>query len=354
MKKLFWILLLAFAVGGYLHLVQGWDWARARTLPGVSYVWKEDASATTTPIGQRGTGTHWETASRLPFARSDFGTAIVGDKIYVIGGRDGYLRTLTNVSVYDIPTDTWSEAAPLPQALHHLATATDGKVVYVLGGLTGIAARPLDVAYAYDPIRNVWDMLGSLNDFRGDAAAAYLKDRLYVLGGTTTAGTDTVFEYYDSERKGWNGLASAPTARRGHALVALDGSLYALGGRFGSTKDISKTEAYAEGEWKTLADMPAARNSFGAVVQDGKIYAIGGTSKAGLLASIDVFDPKKNTWSSFPLSVPHPRSGLGVEAYKNRVYVIGGGMSKWYSVSDVNEVLVLDVKPVAVPEKKKK
>ncbi len=344
MKKIFWLIALAIGVGLYLHKIQGWDWERARRLPGVSFVLKEEASATTTPIGQRGAGTHWETASPMPFARADFGTAVVGNEIFVIGGRDGYLRTLVSVLAYDIPTDTWREVAPLPQALHHPAVATDGKTIYVLGGMTGISSRPLDAAYAFDPLRNAWTELGQLNDFRGDAAAIFAEGRLSILGGATTAGTDGVFEFYDPERKGWNGLPAMSTARRGHVLVAQDGTLYALGGRLGTSKDISATEKYTEADgWKPLQDMPVPRRAFGAFVHEGKILAVGGVNDiGGLPAMIDVFDPLKDVWTTFPFSLPHPRHGLGVATYKNRAYVIGGGLAKGYSVSDLNEVLIFE------------
>lgn len=342
MKKIFWLFVLLVAVGVYLRNVQGWDWERVRALPGVSYVLKEDLSATTTPIGQRGAGTHWETASPMPFARSEFGIARVGDRIFVIGGRDGYLRTLVSVLVYDIPTDTWSEVAPLPQALHHLAATSDSTNVFVVGGMTGLASRPLDSVFVYDPIRNAWSELGQLNDFRGDAAALHVGGQLHVLGGTTTAGTDGAFEIYSPERKGWNGLPTMPTARRGHQLVPLEGSLYALGGRFGSRKDLASVDVFNEaGEWKPVQEMPVPRSAFGAFVHDGKIHVLGGVNDVGVPSVIDVFDPKKSAWTSLPLVVPHPRHDAGVVSYKNRVYVIGGGMAKGFSVSDLNEVLIL-------------
>ena len=343
MKKFFWLLVLLAGIGFYLHKVQGWDWERARSLPGVSFVLRETDSATTAPIGQRGTGTHWETASRMPSARADFGAALVGDRIYVVGGRDGYLRTLSSVLVYDILTDTWSEAAPLPQALHHVAVTTDGKKVYVLGGLSGLAERPVDEAYAYDPLRNAWEELGQLNDFRGDAAAAYLKDSVVILGGVTAAGTDDAFERYDFEQKNWNGVKTMPTARRAFAAVVHEGALFALGGRTGATKETAAVERFVETEdWKGLQEMPSQRYAFAAAVQQGSVLAIGGKNDDGLIATIDALDLKKNAWTTFPLALPHPRHGLAAVAYKNRVYLLGGGMAKGYSVSDLNEVLVFE------------
>ena len=343
MKKFFWLIWLFLVVGVYLHVIHGWDWERARRLPGISYVFKEGASATTTPIGQRGVGTHWETASPMPFARADFGAARIADRIFVVGGHDGYVRTLVSVLAYDIPTDTWSEVAPLPQALHHPAVTTDGKHLFVVGGLTSLSSRPLDVVYAYDPLRDSWSELGQLNDFRGDAAAAYVDERLVILGGTTTAGTDGAFETYDPDRKGWNGLPTMPTPRRAHAVETIANDLYVFGGRFGTSKDVLATEVFKETEgWKSLRAMPAARRGFGTFTFDGKIHVVGGLNSTGVPAFIDVFDPAKDEWSSFPLEMLHPRHGLGVVSYKNRVYTIGGGKRKGFSVSDLNEVLILD------------
>ncbi len=58
MKTFFWLIAILVGVGAYLHVVQGWDWERARRPPGVVSVRKESASATTTHLDRGGTGKH--------------------------------------------------------------------------------------------------------------------------------------------------------------------------------------------------------------------------------------------------------------------------------------------------------
>jgi|SRR5688572_12307548 len=344
MRKLFSLLFVLVVIGAYLHFVQGWDWATARRDPRVTFFWPEDASATTTPIGQRGVGTHWETAKPMPGPRSDFGAAVAGNTIYVVGGVDGYFRTLSSALAYDIGADAWREIPRLPQAVHHPAVATDGVKIYVVGGLTGLASRPIDDAYVFDPQKGAWEQLGRLNDFRGAAAADTLDGTLYVAGGATTAGASDAFEYYDAARKGWNGLRSMPTPRTHLAAASADGKFFTIGGRRGSlTKNFGTIEAFdfKRNEWVPSPDLAVPRSSHAATERGGLIYVLGGETKQGNVAEIEIFDPKKNAWTTLPIVMPNPRHGLAAVAWKDRIYAIGGGRRAGFSVSDLNEVLIL-------------
>jgi len=344
MRRLSTLIFIVIVVGAYLHYVQGWDWARARREPIVTYFFPEDASATTTPIGERGVGTHWERVRPMPSARTEFGAAVAGNTIYVIGGVDGYWRTLSSVLAYDIGADAWRELPRLPQAIHHPAVASDGKKVYVIGGLTGIAARPVDDVYVFDPEKNAWELAGRLNDFRGAAAAAFLGDRLHVIGGITTAGVDGVFEYYVPERGGWNGLKSMPTSRADFAAVSAAGKIFAIGGRKGSVaRSLASVDAYdaKELKWETAGELAGPRSGHSAVENGGKIYVFGGESKDGVVGTVETYDPKKKEWSRLDAPMMSPRHGLAAVPWKDRVYVIGGGRRAGFSVSDLNEVLIL-------------
>jgi len=344
MRKLFILLTLLVIVGAYQHYVQGWDFARLRREPVVTYFFPEDASATSTPIGKRGAGTHWETAKPMPKARSGFGAAVAGNTVYVVGGIDGFFRTLSSAMAYDIGADAWRELPRLPQAVHHPAVASDGKKIYVIGGLTGLASRPIDDVYVFDPEKNAWEQLGRLNDFRGGSGAATLDGVVYVLGGVTAAGPDDAMEYYDAPRGGWNGLKSMPTARLFLAAASTPGRLYALGGRKGSlAKNLGATEIYdvKQMTWETGPDMAVPRSEHAAAERGGMIYVFGGEAKEGTIAEIEVFDAKKKAWSTLALPMLSPRHGLAAVAWKDRIYVIGGGRRSGFAVSDLNEVLII-------------
>lgn len=344
MRKLFGLLLLLVGIGAYLYYVQGWDWSRLKRTSVVSTVLHEDASATATPIGERGTGTHWETAAPMLEPRTDFGAAAIGDTIYVVGGVDGYLRSLNSAEAYDIGADRWREIAKLPMPIHHPAVATDGAKLYVLGGFTGLAARPLDSAYAYDPKTDAWEEIGRLNDFLGGAASAFLGDRLYVVGGQTSAGVDSILEYYDPVRKGWNGLKNMPTARMQLQAAVLDGKLYAIGGNKGSVStNLTTTEAFDPkiNAWKGVGPMSTPRSGFAAAASGGRLYVFGGESATGTIETVETFDPTKGSWSTLDLKMADPRHGLAAAVWKDRIYVLGGGRRSGLSVTDLNSVLII-------------
>jgi N-acetylneuraminic acid mutarotase len=344
MRKIFSLIFLLVCVGTYLHYVQGWDFERLRREPSVAFFFPEDASATTTPIGKRGTGTHWETARPMPSSRADFGAAVVGNTIYVVGGLDGFYRTLNSALAYDIGADAWRAIPDLPQSVHHPAVVSDGKRVFVIGGLTGLAARPMDDVFAFDPIKNSWEQLGRLNDFRGAAAAASLDGVVYIIGGNTTAGSGADMEYYDASRGVWNGLHSMSASRSLLAAASADGRIYAVGGSKGSlNKNLGTTEIFdlSRKSWEIVSDMLIPRSGHAAVAVDGRVYVLGGESKMGTIAEVESFNPQNKSWSTLLALMPSPRHGLAAIAWKNRIYTLGGGRRPGFSVSDLNEVLII-------------
>ncbi len=272
----------------------------------------------------------------------------------MIGGIDGYGRSLREVEIYDIALDTWFDGPLLPEAVHHPAVAADGQHIYVVGGFTGISYQPRDVFYVYDPVSNAWTEGGHMNDFRASAAGAMRDGFVTVVGGVTPSGTAKSSEWYDPNTKGWNGLNDMSVPREQLAVIGIDKRLYALGGRNGSLeKNTGAFEVYGVNgpHWETLPEMPTPRSGFAAALSGGKIWAFGGESKDGTIAPVETFDLWTQKWETFPQPLPAPRHGLAAVPYGNRIYVIGGGRRSGFSVSDMNQVLIL-AEPAPLPEKK--
>lgn len=73
----------------------------------------------------------------IPTPRDAFTAAVVGDKIYVIGGIDiSYVDTgaLSTVEVFDISTETWSQVPPLPKPIAYGAVTVYKRWIIVTGG----------------------------------------------------------------------------------------------------------------------------------------------------------------------------------------------------------------------------
>lgn len=61
----------------------------------------------------------WTPVANMNGRRLQFGVAVLDDKLYVVGGRDG-LKTLNTVECYNPKTKTWSVMPPMSTHRHGL------------------------------------------------------------------------------------------------------------------------------------------------------------------------------------------------------------------------------------------
>lgn len=61
----------------------------------------------------------WTPVATMNGRRLQFGVAVLDDKLYVVGGRDG-LKTLNTVECYNPKTKTWSVMPPMSTHRHGL------------------------------------------------------------------------------------------------------------------------------------------------------------------------------------------------------------------------------------------
>src|SRR5262249_11461272 len=80
-------------------------------------------------------------------------------------------------------------------------------------------------------------------------------------------------EVYDPAANRWTALAYVPTARDHLAAAAMDGRLYAVGGRIDGnySRNLASNEAYdpATGRWEQRAPLPTARSGIAAAGPGG-------------------------------------------------------------------------------------
>ena len=100
----------------------------------------------------------------MSISRSEITSAVLNDKIYVIGGFENGRSPTPEVEVYDPITNNWTIVAPLPQPLDHTAAASYNGKLYVVGG--GYLDRNTlsNKLFVYDPNANQWTQGANLPD----------------------------------------------------------------------------------------------------------------------------------------------------------------------------------------------
>lgn len=139
----------------------------------------------------------WRQAADAPTARNSAASAVIDDRIYVVGGRqahrqpDGSVRqvNVATLEIYDPRTDRWDTGTPMPQAQGGLAAAAfDGKL-YVFGGEQWVPDQKVfATSWVYDPATDRWDALPDLPTPRHGLGASTVAGRIHVIGGGTRVG----------------------------------------------------------------------------------------------------------------------------------------------------------------------
>ena len=183
----------------------------------------------------------WETKASMPTNRSALCANVVDGKIYLIGGLETPVSSGPNVSVltevYDPATDSWTTKKPIPTGVYYYASAVVDNKIYVIGGSRRPSAETPNLNQIYDPETDTWSYGKPLPTPVTDAAAGattgvWAPKRIYVIGGRINYSWDgtNINQVYDPENDSWTVGASMPTARYHLAVAVVNDILYAIGG----------------------------------------------------------------------------------------------------------------------------
>lgn len=273
-------------------------------------------------------GDAWVTKTSQPVARGAGASAVVNNRIYVIGGWGSGIQSRHDC--YDPVTNTWSNKASLPTATYYLeACAVHGKI-YAIGGWNGSYSQQ---NIMYDPATNSWATKADMPTARGEFAIGVINNKIYCVGGYAGVSAFNVNEEYDPATNAWTTKAVLPTARHSLDGEVVDNKLYAIGG----FNTLTANEMYdpATDSWTTKVSIPYGRHDFAIGVINGKIYVLAGSiGNPQNTALGHEYDPINNTWKTI-LSLPTARREPFSGAVRNKIYVIGGQSSGWTTVNEM-------------------
>jgi N-acetylneuraminic acid mutarotase len=162
--------------------------------------------------------------------RGNAGAAAVGDRIYVFGGFDTPDTGTDLAEVYDRGINQWKPVAKLPEVTTGMGVAVLGGKIYLVGG----AASDTSVVRVYDPKTDSYSQVASMAARRELLKATVLDGRLYAIGGVDPDGqTLATVERYNPETNTWENVTPMGSRRGNAGVVVAAGRIFAVGGATG-------------------------------------------------------------------------------------------------------------------------
>jgi uncharacterized GH25 family protein/N-acetylneuraminic acid mutarotase len=229
-----------------------------------------------------------------------------GEKVYRVGGLNNRnatkddkedLHSTDEFAEYDPAINKWTALTPLPAARSSHNAAVIGDKLYVVGGwnLEGKSPgiwQPDGLVFDFNDAQAGWQKL-PLPDFKRRALAAGVwKGKLFALGGMDEKAKPSLrVDFFDPQSGNWSQGPKLPgvgMAGFGVSAWNLDGDLYVCGLR-GVLYRLSDTGS----AWEEVGKLETPR-FFHQLVPGphGSLLAVGGASMNGHLATIEKIDLK--------------------------------------------------------------
>ena len=256
---------------------------------------------------------------QLPQARTDGVAAAIGTTYLYVGGSDGRAATRDVYVSHPVGTgnlDKWSGGPALPDARTDAASVMIGNTLYVIGGRDGGGA-PTTTVYSLTIAND-----GTLGDWktedaialpapRAGASAVAVSDGIVVMGGADANGpTKTVWKSQQDKSgalQKWADQSPLLEENVDGAAVHVGDVIFLIGGRnakgpvatvqqglVGGGPNVTATDPNAiTAQWRASAqtNLPAARTNVSAFTVNGGIYVQGGDDGTG---------PRPETWWTTP------------------------------------------------------
>jgi N-acetylneuraminic acid mutarotase len=311
-------------------------------------------------------GSSWiESAYKMSVGRRRSASFGYNGYLYAVGGYEAASGVLADIEFIKINvsdgslSEGWKVSNVKINQRWGLTVPVSNSYAYVIGGCTS-GASPSGCTTRTDVIQTFQiynndsgtpagysntSNIYSTNQQRIGASAAMMNGRLFVAGGCTGA-TDctspvSTVSSAPVDANGtvgtWTDQAALPQARGWGKLVALNGSLYYIGGQDSantaqSTVYFTTPSGGTVTSWSSASNaLPQARSKFGVASWNGRIYVVGGLNAAGSPTNTIYQTPQlfsggniSSAWLATSTTLPVARSGLASVAYANNLYVFGG------------------------------
>ena len=183
----------------------------------------------------------WSQSHSIPVARrrGAAATAVYNGKIYVVGGNDGGHNTSSNTVAwfdeYNPTTGTWTQLTDAPTERDHAKAVVVGDKLYIIGGRDSSAdpwySALISSVDVYDFNTSTWTTLANdLPTPRSGIQVALFKNGIFVMGGDDGSNALDTVEVLDTRDDTWSTYPSLEQARHGGEAFVNNESVVLMGG----------------------------------------------------------------------------------------------------------------------------
>jgi N-acetylneuraminic acid mutarotase len=258
--------------------------------------------------------------------------------IWIAGGFASNGGATDRVIAFDVAKQAWSEQPALPKPSHHVHLAVLGDKLFAIGGFLGGESRSQWICTARVLVLDGdrWADGPTLPRPIGEAVPLVHDGRIHLIGGRAPR-ADTNAAWNDhvdvddhwvlaSGDTGWKRAAPLPVARNSAGGAVLGGALHVISGRTVGDPPTAAHHLYDPGAdtWREGEPFPEPRGGLAAATWRGRIVAGGGEvfKPPSVGASLYELDPA-GAWRRID-TLPTPRHGHGFVAADDALYVVGG------------------------------
>lgn len=242
--------------------------------------------------------------------------------------------------------DLWTTETNLPTGIAHSQAVLTKNRVYLIGGanaggrLSSVYTAPIES----DGTLGAWSLAASLPGVRGSAQLVVTKDRIYLFGGTNSAGNATSIVYTasinpDGTLGAWTSTTPLPGALEFSQAIITKNKIYLLGGNTTGYVTTVYTASVNEvngviGAWSVGTPLPVGLARSQVITTKDRIYLLGGLGASGyssvIYTAVVNADGSLGSWVSAG-NLPVQVAGSQAIVIKDKVYLLGGALSGGYS-----------------------
>ena len=262
-------------------------------------------------------------------------------KFYALGGRGK-----KPIEVFDPKTHTWTILADPPMEFHHFQAISFKQEIYVIGALTGgyPHEKPIPHFLIFNPKTKTWRNGATIpaNRLRGSTGVFTRGNKIYMVCGIIDGHWDghvNWFDEYDTKTGKWRVLPDAPRPRDHFQATMVGNGVYLAGGRtshaaIGKVLDLTIKEVdvfdFKRNSWSTLSEgIPTARAGTASVAKGHLLAVVNGESaqQVPAHAEVEVLNTRTGKWTRLA-NLQRGRHGTGGLYYKGRLYVAAGSRNR--------------------------